>query len=94
MQMANQPLTLSNVLLAGAPVVFQNLEVHQSEPTLTGAQTWREHQSNLKCSMLFHILFSPELDLLSCEQRAREQQAWPKLSVQGCSRGINLIYES
>ena len=33
MQMANQPLTLSNVLLAGAPVVFQNLEVHQSEPT-------------------------------------------------------------
>ena len=29
-QMVNQPLTLSNVLLAGAPVVFQNLEVHQS----------------------------------------------------------------
>ena len=31
-QMANQPLILSNVLLAGAPVVFQNLEIHQSGP--------------------------------------------------------------
>ena len=29
-QMANQRLTLSNALLAGTPVVFQNLEVHQS----------------------------------------------------------------
>ena len=28
-----------------------------------------------------HYLFSPELDLFSCEQRSREQQAWPKLSA-------------
>ena len=92
-QMANQSLTLSNVLLAGAPVVFQDLEVHQSGLAQTGAQTWREHQSNLKCSMLFHLLFPPELDLLSCEQRACEQEAWRKLSARGCSRGINLLQE-